>query len=486
MAGTVTHSWVRIDLKKLPIEVRDRLLRACEGRLSYEVKTFSQHHEIHPDPIPNCPLCQSQFDGIVRLYWVYDNTLRLPTGLAPYLSDVLAGITLRDLRVWDAIKVDGWAQLPSGVTLRDYQVRAVRALLQAKRGMLAAPTGSGKTAAIGAALIYACPKPVLWICHTIALAEQTRQTLSENLKMPVGLIGAGKEQPADVTVALIQSLWSKKLQLRNYFPQVKTLIVDECHHSAARTYFKVIQSCYNAGYRFGLSATPYRNEEGETLWLIGAIGRLVEVIDHRELASLKFIAEPTVYFISLKPLTLTTGFDDWHDAYNTCIVYNPLRNSLTVSAAVMFKPTLILVWSVAHGQLLERMAKDRGLRAMFVHGEHNAAIRMKAIKDLNEGRLDILIASDIFKEGVDIPTVPTLINAAGQKSKVATIQRIGRALRPKPPHNKALIIDFIDGNEPLKRHSLQRFKALSALFPTFIAETLSDITQQMSPMTLNF
>jgi superfamily II DNA or RNA helicase len=111
---------------------------------------------------------------------------------------------------------------------------------------------------------------------------------------------------------------------------------------------------------------------------------------------------------------------------------------------------------------------------------------MKAIKDLNEGRLDILIASDIFKEGVDIPTVPTLINAAGQKSKVATIQRIGRALRPKPPHNKALIIDFIDGNEPLKRHSLQRFKALSALFPTFVAETLSDIVQQMSPTTLNF
>jgi len=394
------------------------------------------------------------------------------------MEDVVKDLRLKDLRQWEAIKVWEIERLPCGVELREYQKEAIKVLLRERRGMLAAPTGSGKTAVIGASLIYTCPRPALWICHTISLAEQTRQTLSENLNEPVGLIGAGVEQIEPVTVALIQSLWSKRLGLRNYFPQVKTLIVDECHHSAARTYFKVIQSCYNAGYRFGLSATPFRNEEGENLWLIGAIGKVLMAIDHKNLIADKFIADPIVAFVRLKPLTLTST-DDWNQVYREGIILNPVRNSLIVSIAAHFKPSLILVWSIEHGEILLRLAKGRGLNAMFVHGEHSAALRMKAIKDLNEGRLDILIASDIFKEGVDIPAVPTLINAAGQKSKVATIQRIGRALRPKPPLNKALIVDFFDANEPLRRHAQIRYNTLSALFHAIIANDLSSLIEKV-------
>jgi len=391
------------------------------------------------------------------------------------MHDVLNQVQLRDMRRWD--KVLGEVEkLPCGIELRPYQKEAVKVLLENRRGMLAAPTGSGKTAVIGASLIYACPKPVLWICHTIALADQTRQVLSQNLNTPVGLIGAGKEQIEPVTVALIQTLWSRRMQLRNYFGSVKTLIVDECHHSAARTYFKVIQSCFNAGYRFGLSATPYRNEEGENLWLMGAIGKLLMAIPPETLISEGFIAEPTVVFLHLKPITLTPAdLNDWSLIYKKGVVENPVRNSLILSAASLFKPSLILVWSIEHGEILLKLAKGRGLKALFVHGETPATLRMQAIKDLNEGNLDTLIASDIFKEGVDIPSVPTLINAAGQKSKVATIQRIGRALRPKPPHNKALIVDFFDSVEPLRTHSHHRYRALSALFYTIITNSLSNL-----------
>lgn len=73
----------------------------------------------------------------------------------------------------------------------------------------------------------------------------------------------------------------------------------------------------------------------------------------------------------------------------------------------------------------------------------------------------VLIATGIFDEGVDMPLLDAGIMAGGGQSKIKSIQRVGRILRPKPTgSNEVFIIDFKDtGNKYLLRHSAERLQA---------------------------
>jgi len=68
-----------------------------------------------------------------------------------------------------------------------------------------------------------------------------------------------------------------------------------------------------------------------------------------------------------------------------------------------------------------------------------------------------LIASNIFNTGISINNIELFINASAGKSKIQTLQKIGRALRKAEGKKVATIIDFMDyGNKFLERHSNQR------------------------------
>ena len=62
-------------------------------------------------------------------------------------------------------------------------------------------------------------------------------------------------------------------------------------------------------------------------------------------------------------------------------------------------------------------------------------------------------------EGVDIVSINALIMAAGGKSQITTLQRIGRGLRHKKGENTLLVLDFLDKtNSYLEYHSKRRMK----------------------------
>jgi superfamily II DNA or RNA helicase len=69
----------------------------------------------------------------------------------------------------------------------------------------------------------------------------------------------------------------------------------------------------------------------------------------------------------------------------------------------------------------------------------------------------IFIGSSIYSESVDIPDVTDLIVLSGMKKYRQVVQRIGRALRPKPGENIVRIFDFFDKmHNVLWKHSNQR------------------------------
>ena len=69
----------------------------------------------------------------------------------------------------------------------------------------------------------------------------------------------------------------------------------------------------------------------------------------------------------------------------------------------------------------------------------------------------ILLASDIFKKGVTLPSVEVLLICDNNKETALTIQRKGRVLGTTEKKDKSLVIDFIDiFDEYFSEHSKSR------------------------------
>jgi superfamily II DNA or RNA helicase len=65
----------------------------------------------------------------------------------------------------------------------------------------------------------------------------------------------------------------------------------------------------------------------------------------------------------------------------------------------------------------------------FVFGKVQTHARQGAVRRLVHGDIDVLIANVIFQEGIDIPELQSVVNAAGGKSTIAAVQTTGRGMR---------------------------------------------------------
>ena len=151
----------------------------------------------------------------------------------------------------------------------------------------------------------------------------------------------------------------------------------------------------------------------------------------------------------------------WQEIYESGIVRSHERNASIYAVAKKHfkqrKKVMILVRRILHGEILEAMFVAANTPAVFLQGSDSAEYREETKDLFNEKGDFILIASTIFDEGVDIPEVNVLIIAAGGKSEVKTIQRIGRGLRKKKVGG-VLVYDFNDASKFLLRQSQNRIK----------------------------
>jgi len=154
-----------------------------------------------------------------------------------------------------------------GIDLREYQQAAIRVALNAKRGIIEAGTGSGKTEIMIGILQWLLDhkriRTATIIVNTDRLADQTKERMIAR-GFPEGLIGVLKggqivtDRP--LTVAISNSLyrginsgWSSILSLLR---ESHALIFDECHHLRAESWANIGSIC-PAEYRYGFSTTPF-------------------------------------------------------------------------------------------------------------------------------------------------------------------------------------------------------------------------------------
>jgi len=141
-------------------------------------------------------------------------------------------------------------------------------------------------------------------------------------------------------------------------------------------------------------------------------------------------------------------------------VQNSERNHLVCNLALKAKQAghsvLVAVTQIEHGEILEHMLQRVDPTAIFVNGQSDSKVRQQILKELGEGKNRIVIATNIYSEGVDCPGLDVLINAKAAASGIDSLQLLGRVLRTAPNKKHAWIVDLQDNGKFLNNHSKDR------------------------------
>jgi superfamily II DNA or RNA helicase len=73
-------------------------------------------------------------------------------------------------------------------------------------------------------------------------------------------------------------------------------------------------------------------------------------------------------------------------------------------------------------------------------------------QELNNRRINLVIATQVFGMGTNIPTVDCIALASSRKSEIDTLQKIGRGRRRTQHKDELIVIDSIDQLRSSLRH----------------------------------
>lgn len=356
-----------------------------------------------------------------------------------------------------------------GKTLREYQVEAIEEFLKHKIGVLELCTGAGKTLC-AAEIIRRVQRKTLFIVDKIELLRQTKKVFEEALGMEIGIIGGDEVVLEHVTVATIQSLVSKKIELCEYLKTIRVVVFDECHHAPASSYRMISQYLPNTEYRLGLSGTAFRGD-GNDMMIEAVTGPVVHRITSKQLIAEGWLQKPQVIFINYNMSGaeqtrmnvashsgLINETPNYNNMYKPFISENPIRNTTIINLCHQHqgKKILILTRLVEHGQELAEL-----LQCSHLYGETSKDERRRMFERFVSGECPTLVSTiSIFGEGVDIPSLDVIINASANKGDIKTIQVLGRVIRKLEGKTEAYYYDFNDYGKFFTHASYSRKRIL--------------------------
>jgi len=394
--------------------------------------------------------------------------LRLPRGAIHALRRLAAldGVIIQcdDRRVLPVERLDECPAPP----LRPYQDRALRAMVNVTQGTVVLPCGGGKTR-IGVAAIARLRTPTLILVHTLDLAEQWRGQLRELLGLEAGLVGDGEETVSPITVALVQALarWEVP-RLDALLERFGLLLVDEAHHCPSTTFRAVVDRC-PARYRFGLTATPER-EDGLTPLLELFLGPAVATVTHEELVAAGVLKLPEVRVVETRFAFVYAGADDYARMLDA-LVHDDERNALiadhVAAEARAGHLGLVLSGRVDHCELLCALIRQRGVQAELLTGTVKKERRAALLAGARAGEVPVLVATTLADEGLDVPALSRVFLTYPGRARGRTLQRLGRLMRTHPGKDDAVLFDFVDRKVAiLRRHHVERRRLYAEVLGT--------------------
>jgi len=369
----------------------------------------------------------------------------------------------------------------SGLQVRPYpyqfemleQLEVERVVHDRHRNLLVAATGTGKT--VVAALDYRGLSEragrrlrLLFVAHRKEILTQSLRTYREVL----GDAGFGELYVDGTRPERWQHVFASVQSLSAYgLASIPTdafdvVVIDEFHHAQARTYRAILEHLAPREL-LGLTATPERGDGVDVRDLFG--GHVA--VELRLWDALKAdLLTPFHYFgiadgTDLRRVDWTSGSYDatalsnvyTGDDVRARIVLTALRDKVADLEAMR---ALCFCVSVAHAEFMADRFNANGIRSATITGQTPSRERDQHIDDLRSGRLQAIMAVDVFNEGIDVPSIDTVLFLRPTESSTVFLQQLGRGLRRA--HGKAVLtaLDFVGHHRQEFRFD-RRFRAMT-------------------------
>jgi superfamily II DNA or RNA helicase len=398
----------------------------------------------------------------------------------------------------DKAKAFASLELDSQLRLKPYphQAAALQAWKRAGRqGVIVLPTGAGKTLVAQLAMA-ATPRSTLILVPTIDLMHQWyAQLLTAFPGTEIGLLGGGSRDRSPI---LISTYDSAAIQIESLGDLYGLLICDECHHLPT-DFYRVVAEYSIAPYRLGLSATPERSDGkhqdldlllGKEVYrqtpadLAGSalapyrVEQIEVKLSNEELSRYHKLIEERDIFLRSQKISFGS-IDGWQkfirascrstEGRRAMLAHREAKEitlstngKLRILAEILERhyPESTLIFT-SDNATVYRIAQSLLIPAITHHTPVKE--RHQILTHFREGTYNVLVASQVLNEGVDVPAASIAVILSGTASPREYIQRLGRILRKGKADKQAVLYELISKGTSEERVSARRRGEISEI-----------------------
>ena len=378
-------------------------------------------------------------------------------------------ISFRDLGLSDAmlkaLEKKGYGY-PTSI-----QQQAIPEFMQWKDVIAKAPTGTGKTFAFGIPMIEhidpACEQVQgLVLAPTRELAIQIGDELRglctyyKGIRIAVlyggaGIVGQAKqlEKKPQIVVATPGRLMDHYNRKNIRFDKIQTVVLDEADRMLDMGFFKdvtkIIEKVKNRK-NLGLFSATISQEVMTVSWM---------------------------YQRNEVEITVEPKKEDRPDIAQYSITVSPLEKAETTLRLIRTQgyERVIIFCNTKH--MCQRLSDDfrrAGADCDCIHGDIRQSQREKTMQKYRDGKLAILIATDVASRGIDVDDVDCVINFDVPEENEYYVHRIGRTGRAK---RKGVAWSII-GNFPEKAKLDEIAKYSNYVIPAMTIDEQGNLTEE--------
>ena len=360
--------------------------------------------------------------------------------------------------------------------LGTYQEMAVSAReLAERRGVIALPTGSGKTR-LALAVMQRSQLSALCLVPTRVLLDQWLREVSAVYRDAIGCYGDGLRRLAPITIATFEGAYRHMPEIGHRFD---LLIVDEVHHFGGGLRDEALEMAI-ADARLGLTATPPR-AAGAAACLGELVGPTVFELAVGDLAG-GFLAsfDAITLYLDLSP-DERSAYKNLSAIFNG--VYGEFRRAAPDASWADFSRhsarsaagrRALGAWRQMRRLLSFTQAKRRALRSLLERHRDSKVLvftadndtayaiarehlimpltcdisrqeRDEVLERFRCGDLRSLVSARVLNEGLDVPDADVAVIVGGALGEREHVQRVGRLLRPSEG-KRAVVYELVTRN----------------------------------------
>lgn len=329
----------------------------------------------------------------------------------------------------------------------------------AKKALAIAATGSGKTYMSVFDAMQVKPKRLLFIVHR----EDILKKAKESFDTVFGALGKNyisgfytgnqKDKKCDFLFA------TRDTMCRHYEDFSTTdfdyIVVDEAHHASSESYQKIL-SYFKPDFLLGLTATPERSDNGDIYSIfdnnVAVEIRLRQALEYNLICPFHYFGLTDAEGIDYTKIKAEPGTSEYTEEIAKMLMVSH-RVDYIIEKMKFYghdadKPKVLgFCQTIKHVKYMAEEFNKRGIASVALSSEDNKSIdeRIAFTKRLedDDDPLKVIFTVDLFNEGIDIPSVNTILMLRPTDSSIIFIQQLGRGLRKLADKEFVTVLDFI-------------------------------------------